>query len=63
MRGNEGYRVNEYLKKLAESRDGCTFITASRAGEGSQESVKWGGGHGVFTHFLLEGLNYKEVLI
>ncbi len=59
MRGNEGYRVNEYLKKLAESREGCTFITASRAGEGSQESEKWGGGHGVFTHFLLEGLKGK----
>ncbi|MEK7309723.1 MAG: L,D-transpeptidase family protein [Planctomycetota bacterium] len=59
MRGNEGYRVNDYLKKLAESREGCTFITASRAGEGSQESEKWGSGHGVFTHFLLEGLKGK----
>jgi tetratricopeptide (TPR) repeat protein len=59
MRGNEGYRVNEYMKKLAESREGCTFITASRAGEGSQESEKWSGGHGVFTHFLLEGLKGK----
>ena len=56
MRGNEGHRVNDYLKKLSESREGCTFITATRAGEGSQESEKWGGGHGVFTHFLLEGL-------
>jgi len=56
MRGNEGHRVNDYLKKLSESREGCTFITATRAGEGSQESEKWGDGHGVFTHFLLEGL-------
>jgi len=59
MRGQDGYKVNEYLKKLAESREGCTFITASRAGEGSQEAVKWGGGHGVFTYFLLEGLKGK----
>lgn len=59
MRGNEGYRISEYMKKLAESREGCTFLTASRAGEGSQEAEKWGGGHGVFTHFLLEGLKGK----
>ncbi len=59
MRGQDGYRVNEYIQKLAESREGCTFITASRAGEGSQESEKWGSGHGVFTYFLLEGLQGK----
>ncbi len=59
MRGQDGYRVSEYMKKLVESREGCTFITASRAGEGSQESEQWGGGHGVFTYFLLEGLKGK----
>jgi len=31
-------------------------LTASGTNELSQESPQWGGGHGVFTYFLLEGL-------
>ena len=32
------------------------FLTASRAMEQSQEGERWGGGHGVFTWYLVEGL-------
>ena len=49
-------KVNEYWRKLAESRTGITKIAASEADQVSQENVRWGGGHGVFTHFLLKAL-------
>lgn len=52
-------RLNEYLKKLAESKHGVAKITASRADELSQEKDYLGGGHGVFTYYLLEGLKGK----
>ncbi|MGH9773451.1 MAG: caspase family protein [Candidatus Acidiferrales bacterium] len=32
------------------------IITASEVNQFSQESDRWGGGHGVFTYFLLEGM-------
>jgi len=32
------------------------IITASQTNEYSREDPKWGGGHGVFTYFLLKGL-------
>jgi uncharacterized caspase-like protein len=48
--------VNRYLLEVAKARKGCMILTASEAGEFSQESKKWGGGHGVFTYFLLNGL-------
>ena len=48
--------INRYLGQLAASGEGRAIFTASEAGEFSQESEKWGGGHGVFTHYLLEGL-------
>ena len=32
------------------------IITASRTNESSREDTRWGGGHGVFTYFLLKGL-------
>jgi hypothetical protein len=32
------------------------ILTASDVGETSQEGGTWGGGHGVFTYFLLQGL-------
>lgn len=31
-------------------------LTASEPGKSSFESQRWGGGHGAFTHYLLEGL-------
>ena len=48
--------INRYLSQLATSGEGRAIFTASEAGEFSQESERWGGGHGVFTYHLLEGL-------
>lgn len=45
-----------FLLDLGASRAGLAILTASEARELSQEDEQWGGGHGVFTHFLLEGL-------
>ncbi len=36
--------------------DGIAVISASDDRQLSVESAKFGGGHGVFTHYLLEGL-------
>ncbi len=38
------------------SHDGLAILSASRANELSQEDSKWGGGHGVFTYYLIRGL-------
>lgn len=44
------------MERLAGSREGVTKITASRADELSLEKEHLGGGHGVFTYYLLKGL-------
>ena len=46
---NERWRALGYGKHRA-------IITASRTNEFSREGPEWGGGHGVFTYFLLQGL-------
>jgi uncharacterized caspase-like protein len=48
--------VNKYLLEMAKAKKGRIIFTGSEAGEFSQESRKWGGGHGVFTYFLLNGM-------
>ena len=48
--------INKYLIELMKAKPGKVIFTASEVGEVSQESQKWGGGHGVFTYFFLEGL-------
>jgi hypothetical protein len=50
---------NLYLEKLLYREEGRAVITASDVNESSLESSKWGNGHGVFTHFLLEGMRGK----
>jgi hypothetical protein len=47
--------INQYVYKAA-SADGRAIITASDAGELSEESERLGSGHGVFTYFLLQAL-------
>jgi len=47
--------VNQYLQQYAKG-DERAVMTASDVSQLSYESEKWGGGHGVFTHFLLRGL-------
>jgi uncharacterized caspase-like protein len=47
--------VNQYLQRYA-SKGQRAVITASDISESSFEDAKWGDGHGVFTYFLLRGL-------
>ena len=48
--------VNRYLENVGKSRPGLAIMTSAEAGEVAVENERWGGGHGVFTHFLLEGI-------
>jgi hypothetical protein len=48
--------VNQYLSHFASDSDRAV-ITASDISQLSYESDKWGGGHGVFTFYLLKGLH------
>jgi len=50
--------VNQYLQHYA-SKGQRAVITASDISESSFEDAKWGDGHGVFTYFLLQGLQGK----
>jgi len=61
-RANRGIRINPInkgIQNLSHVADGICIISASSDKQFSQESQKWGGGHGVFTHFLLRGLKGK----
>jgi cytochrome c-type biogenesis protein CcmH/NrfG len=51
--------INKYFEELAKSEEGTALLTSAEANEVAFEDKKWGGGHGVFTHFLLEGLRGK----
>ena len=46
--------INQYMADLVKTKDGIVVFTASAAGEVSQEFPELG--HGVFTHYLLEGV-------
>jgi WD40 repeat protein len=59
LRGAEdeqAYQVNKLLSAITVANKGTALLTASSASETSREAAKWGGGHGVFTHFLVQGL-------
>ena len=45
-----------FLRGLRTTIGGLAVFTASEARQISREGRQWGGGHGVFTHYLLEGL-------
>jgi len=49
--------VNQYLTDLSKSKEGVVVFTASASGEVSQEFPEMA--HGVFTYYLLEGLEGK----
>lgn len=51
--------VSRYLDEIGRRGQGVFRLLASRADERSYEGEQWGGGHGAFTHFLLEGLRGK----
>ncbi|NJN85833.1 MAG: hypothetical protein HC881_05365 [Leptolyngbyaceae cyanobacterium SL_7_1] len=48
--------VNSYLREVGKAKSGVALLTSAEANEVSFEDAKWGGGHGVFTHYLLEGM-------
>jgi tetratricopeptide (TPR) repeat protein len=62
--GNRGRRsatpnaalMNSYLKQVGESKEGRAWLLSAEANEVSLEDERWGGGHGLFTHHLIEGL-------
>jgi Flp pilus assembly protein TadD/uncharacterized caspase-like protein len=51
--------ITDYLNEVGKSGSGVFRLLASRANERSFEDNRWGGGHGAFTHFMLEGLKGK----
>jgi hypothetical protein len=48
--------INQYVQRYA-SKGERAVITASDISEPSYEDARWGDGHGVFTYYLLKGLN------
>lgn len=58
-RAGRGMKVNPVstgIHALSSVSEGVCVISASDENQLSQESMNWGGGHGVFTYYLLEGL-------
>jgi uncharacterized caspase-like protein len=58
-RGDRGLRINPIssgFQNLSKVGDGVCVISASGDRQFSREDQKWGGGQGVFTYFLLQGL-------
>jgi uncharacterized caspase-like protein len=59
LRADRGLLVNQInsgLQSLTEISEGVCVISASRDREFSAEGREWGGGHGVFSYYLIEGL-------
>jgi LAS superfamily LD-carboxypeptidase LdcB len=48
--------VNRYLQEVSRARGGIALLTSAEANEVSFEDARWGGGHGVFTYYLLLGM-------
>ncbi len=48
--------INEFLADLSRTDPSICTFSAAEAKEKSQEGSQWGGGHGVFTYFLLQGM-------
>jgi hypothetical protein len=58
-RAGRGMKMNPIstgLQSLSKAGAGVCAISASDEKQFSQEGKQWGGGHGVFTHFLIRGL-------
>jgi Caspase domain len=58
-RGLRNNLINLYAERVLYREEGRAVITSSDINEDSLEGRRWGGGHGVFTHFLIEGLQGK----
>ena len=46
--------INQYIQRFASNGERAV-LTASNTSELSFEDARWGGGHGVFTYYLLKG--------
>jgi hypothetical protein len=55
-RGVKVVPMSSGFEKLSSVQEGVCVIMASGDKQLSQEGKQWGGGHGVFTHYLLKGL-------
>ncbi|HEY0015336.1 MAG TPA: caspase family protein [Longimicrobium sp.] len=55
-RGGDNTINDIFLQQLSSTTGGLAVFTASGAAQLSLEDARWGGGHGVFTHYLLEAL-------
>jgi len=53
--GSQQSLVAARLSRLARSKS-VAFLASAEQNESAREGPQWGGGHGVFTHYLLEGL-------
>jgi TPR repeat protein len=53
---NERELLNRYLTTLTQSSPAIAMFSSTETNELSQEGEQWGGGHGVFTYYLLQGL-------
>lgn len=54
--GEGNSSVDSYLKELSKSRPGVAMLTSAESAESALEGPQWGGGHGAFTHYILEGM-------
>ncbi len=53
--GQHNNLINQYIQRFASNGERAV-LTASNTSELSFEDSRWGGGHGVFTYYLLKGL-------
>jgi len=61
-RAGRGMKVNPIgngLASLSSIGESVCVLSAAAASQYSQEGERWGGGHGVFTYYLLQGLHGK----
>lgn len=59
-RGNaKPSEAEQFLKAVASNRGGFVYLASSQSEEMSLEDPNLGGGHGVFTYYLLQGLSGK----
>jgi tetratricopeptide (TPR) repeat protein len=54
--GKMGGSINRYIEDVSKQRGETMGLVASSPGESSREGEQFGGGHGVFSYFLLKGL-------
>lgn len=55
--GEDNQLINRYLQELSRGAATVATLAASQEGQESLEGPEYGGGHGAFTWFLLQGLS------